>query len=174
MELYQKLSFPQRAQIFKLFLPQAAQLPKTNSPYPSSMFSVKGNKIISSLCALLGYCSNQWVDEPILGFLSIFSTEERPTTQFDYSTFLADSIHEQLLNFTSEGMFSVFLNIGLHVHFLSSGQVLLFNAENGQGREAAGGNNLDFTTQTKFNRVQFQIVYRAVLPPYGEHAQWQT
>jgi hypothetical protein len=105
IELYQKLSFPQRAQIFELFLPQAAQLPKTNPPYPSSLLSVKGNQIISSLCALLGYFSDQWVDEPILGFLSIFSTEEKPTMQFDYNTFLANNIHEQFSNFTTEGMF---------------------------------------------------------------------
>jgi hypothetical protein len=45
------------------------------------------------------------VDEPILGFLSIFSTEERPTTQFDYNTFLVSIIHEHLSNFAIEGMF---------------------------------------------------------------------
>jgi hypothetical protein len=48
--------------------------------YPSSMFSTKGNQVISSLCALLGYYYDQWVDEPIMGFLSIFSTDEMPTT----------------------------------------------------------------------------------------------
>jgi hypothetical protein len=69
------------------------------------LFSTKGNQIISSLCALLGYYSDQWVDEPILGFLSIFSNDEQPTTQFDYSTFLAHNIHEQFVNFTTEGMF---------------------------------------------------------------------
>ena len=69
------------------------------------MFSTKGNQIISSLCALLGYYSDQWVDEPILGFLSIFSNDEQPTMQFDYSTFLANNIHEQLVNFPTEGMF---------------------------------------------------------------------
>jgi hypothetical protein len=42
-ELYQKLSFPQRAHIFELFLPQSAHLPSTNPLYPSSLFSVKGN-----------------------------------------------------------------------------------------------------------------------------------
>jgi hypothetical protein len=98
-ELYQKMTFPQRAQIFKLFLPTFAQFPSTNPPYPSSMFSTKRKKVISSLCALLGYYSDQWVDEPILGFLSIFSNDEKPTTQFDYSTFLADNIHEQFMNF---------------------------------------------------------------------------
>jgi hypothetical protein len=66
---------------------------------------VKGNQVISSLCALLGYFSDQWVDKPILGFLSIFSIDERPTTQFDYSTFLVDNIHEQFSNFSTEGMF---------------------------------------------------------------------
>jgi hypothetical protein len=54
---------------------------------------------------LLGYYSDQWVDEPILSFLSIFSTDENPTTQFDFSTFLADNIHEQFMNFGMEGMF---------------------------------------------------------------------
>jgi len=101
----QKLSFPQRAQIFKIFLPQVAQLPTTNPPYPSSLFSVKGNQFISSLYALLGYFSDQWVDEPILGFLSIFSTDKKPTTQFDYNAFLADNIHEKFSNFSIEGMF---------------------------------------------------------------------
>jgi hypothetical protein len=104
-ELYQKMTFPQRAQIFKLFLPTSAQFPSTNPPYLSSMFSTKGNQVISSLCALLGYYSDQWVDEPILGFLSILSTDEKPTTQFDFSTFLADNIHEQFMNFITEGMF---------------------------------------------------------------------
>jgi hypothetical protein len=104
-ELYQRMTFPQRAHIFELFLPTSAPLPSTNPPYPSSMFSTQGNQIISSLCALLGYYSDQWVDEPILGFLSIFSNDEQPTTQFDYSTFLANNIHEQFVNFTTEGMF---------------------------------------------------------------------
>jgi hypothetical protein len=69
------------------------------------MFSTKGNQVITSLCALLGYHSNQWVDEPILGFLSIFFTDEKPTTQFDFSKFLVDNIHEKFINFATEGMF---------------------------------------------------------------------
>jgi hypothetical protein len=76
-EMYQNLSFPRRVQIFELFLPQDAQFPKKNPPYYSSIFSIRGNQIISSLCCLLGYFSHEWVDEPILGFLSIFSAEEK-------------------------------------------------------------------------------------------------
>jgi hypothetical protein len=99
------MTFPQRAQIFDLFLPAFAQFPSTNPPYPSSMFSTKGNQIISSLCSLSGYYLDQWVDEPIMGFLSLFSTDEKPTTQFDFSTFLANNTHEQFMNFSTEGMF---------------------------------------------------------------------
>jgi hypothetical protein len=104
-ELYQKMTFPQRAQIFEIFLPPSAQFTSTNPLYPSSMFSTKQNQIISSLCALLGYYSDQWVDEPILEFLSIFSIDEKPTTQFDFNMFLANNIHEQFVNFSTEGMF---------------------------------------------------------------------
>jgi hypothetical protein len=104
-EMYQNLSFPRRAHIFELFLPRDAQFPKKNSPYHSSIFLKRGNQIISLLCCLLSYFSNEWVDEPILGFLSMFSVEEKATIQFDYSTFLAKNIHDQLFKFTTEGMF---------------------------------------------------------------------
>ncbi len=34
-QLYQKLEFATRARIFEIFLPENAQLPKKNPPYPS-------------------------------------------------------------------------------------------------------------------------------------------
>jgi hypothetical protein len=80
-------------------------LPKKNPPYPSSILYVKETQIISTLCYLLGYFSDEWVDEPILGFMSIFSTEEKSIVQFDFSQFLADNIHEQFFKFSIEGMF---------------------------------------------------------------------
>jgi hypothetical protein len=93
-ELYQNLTFPQREQIFELFLPQDSQFPKKNPPYHSSIFSEKANQIISTLCCLLSYFSDEWVDEPILGFLSIFSVEEKVATHFDYNGFLAENPHD--------------------------------------------------------------------------------
>jgi hypothetical protein len=39
-----------------------------------------------------------------LGFLSIFSTEEKATTQFDFSQFLVDNIHEQFFKLSTKGM----------------------------------------------------------------------
>jgi hypothetical protein len=52
-KLYQKLSFPKRSHIFEIFFPEDMHLPKRNPPYPSSIFSVKGNQIISTLFFLL-------------------------------------------------------------------------------------------------------------------------
>jgi hypothetical protein len=104
-EMYQNLSFPQRAQIFELFLPQDTQFPKKNPPYHFSIFSERGNHIISTLCCFLGYLSDEWVDEPILGFQSIFSTEEKVSTQFDFNGFLVENLHVKLSNFPTEGMF---------------------------------------------------------------------
>ena len=37
-QLYQNLEFATRAKIFEIFLPENAQLPKNNPPYPSSIF----------------------------------------------------------------------------------------------------------------------------------------
>jgi hypothetical protein len=56
------------------------------------------------MCCLLGYYLDEWVDKPILGFLSIFSIEEKAIIQFNFSQFLADKIHEQLFSFPTEGM----------------------------------------------------------------------
>jgi hypothetical protein len=42
-ELYRNLMFPQRAQIFELFLPQDAKFPMKNPPYHLSIFFEKGN-----------------------------------------------------------------------------------------------------------------------------------
>jgi hypothetical protein len=103
--MYLNLTFPQRAHIFDIFLPEDVKFPKKNRPYSSSILTVKANQIISILCCLLGYFSDEWVDEPILGFLSIFSTEERATIKFNFSLFLADNIHDQLFRFPTEGIF---------------------------------------------------------------------
>lgn len=104
-EIYQKLNFPQRARIFEFFLPKDSQLPKKNPPYPSSIFPQRTRQFVSVLSSILGYYSDEWVDEPILGFRSTFSSEEGPSVTFDYGHFLANVIHEQFLQFVTEEMF---------------------------------------------------------------------
>jgi hypothetical protein len=119
------------------------------------MFSTKGNQIISSLCALLGYYSNQWVDEPILGFLSIFSTDEKPTTQFDFSTFLVDNIYEQFMNFTMEGMF-IYSSILTYLFVFFQADKFMFSMQkmDGDGRPQA---MTAWTSLLKHNSTEFSF-----------------
>lgn len=97
IELYQKLYFAKIARFFDLFLHENTQLPRKNPPYPYYIFPDQAKKIISALSYILGYYFDQLVYEPILGFLSIFSTDNKPSIIFNFSQFLAHNIHEQLL-----------------------------------------------------------------------------
>ena len=51
------------------------------------------------------YYYDQWVDEPILCFPSIFSTHNKLSIIFNFSQFLANNIHEQFLKFQTEEVF---------------------------------------------------------------------
>lgn len=105
MELYKSLTFPHRGNIFETFLLEDAQFPNKIPPYSSSTFPEMTKQIISIVYCLLEYQSYQWVDEAIIGFLSVFSIGENPTIIFNYSDFLADVIHEKFLKFSTEGTF---------------------------------------------------------------------
>jgi len=104
IDLYKKLTFPQREKIFEIYLPEDAQLPKTNPPYSYSMFPEVSKQIINIISYLLGYHSDQWVDEAIVGFLSIFINGEKPVV-FNYNEFIAEEMHEKFLKFPTEGAF---------------------------------------------------------------------
>lgn len=94
MEIYQKLTFPQRAKIFEIFLLENVELRRTSPPYPSSMFPKMTRQVISIVSCLLGYPTNQWVDESILGFLSVFLVGDKPSLMFNYNKFLAEAIQD--------------------------------------------------------------------------------
>ena len=74
IEIYQKLDFAKRAQTLELFMTENAPLPKKNPLFRSSIFPERDKKIITVISYLLGYYSDQWVDEVVIGLMSIFST----------------------------------------------------------------------------------------------------
>ena len=75
-------------------------------PHASSIFPIASKHYISLLSYLLGYPNDETIDEPILGFLSIFSLEKSPFFMYNYIHFLVDIIHEQFMNFTTQGAFN--------------------------------------------------------------------
>lgn len=54
---------------------------------------------------MLGYPIDQWANEVILGFLSVFSMVNKPSLIFNHNQFLGDNIHDQVLKFSTEGAF---------------------------------------------------------------------
>ncbi len=53
--------------------------------------------IIYVFFSILGYYSDEWVDEYILVFLSTLSSEEWPSINFEYGHFLSNEIHKKFL-----------------------------------------------------------------------------
>lgn len=69
------------------------------------MFPDITKKITTILSYLLGYNSNQYVNEVIIGFLSIFSIDSKPIVLYNFSQFLAKAIHEQFVQFDAKDIF---------------------------------------------------------------------
>jgi len=103
-ELYLKLDFPKRPQIFQTFLAEIAQIPKKNPPYSTAMFPEQTKKVTMLSC-ILGYFTDENVDESILGFLSIFCPGQPPAITFNFSQLLADAIYDQLVTLPEKRVF---------------------------------------------------------------------
>ena len=104
-QLYLNLDFPKRFQIFQTFMPSSVEIPKINPPSPSLKFSERTRHIISMLSFIFGYFTDEHVDVAVLGFLSTFTPGHPPTTIFNFSQYLADNMHEQLVKIPEEGVF---------------------------------------------------------------------
>ena len=57
------------------------------------------------LSFILGYFTDGFTDESILGFLPTLSPGQPPALIFYYATFIEDSIHHQLTKLPTEGVF---------------------------------------------------------------------
>ena len=54
---------------------------------------------------VLGYRGVEDVDDTIMAMLYIFSPGKPPVVHYDYATYIADRIHEQLMNLKRERLF---------------------------------------------------------------------
>ena len=91
--------------IFQDFLPSHVDIPKLNPPYSTTKFPEGSRHIISMLSFILGYFTDGFTDESILGFLSTLSLGQPPVIIFYYARFIANSIHHQLTKLPTEGVF---------------------------------------------------------------------
>ena len=104
-QLYLGLDFPKKFMIFQNFFPSHVDIPKLNPPYSTAKFPEGSKHIISMISFILGYFTDGFTDESILGFLSTLSLGKPPEIIFYFSRFIADSIHHQLTKIPTEGVF---------------------------------------------------------------------
>lgn len=79
--------------------------PKEPPPYMSSFFTNMGQDIITMISCILGFTTNQYVDELTLAFMTIFTPGQPPTAKFDYATLIANKVHDQLMRLENERVF---------------------------------------------------------------------
>lgn len=105
IEAYNKLDFTKRSQTMELFLAIGSPLPKRNPPYDSSIFPDGTRHITTIMCYFLGCHSKESVNEAILGFLSMFSSNSKAIVIYDFSHFIAETIHVNFVKFNIEEVF---------------------------------------------------------------------
>lgn len=119
LELYTKLDLPKKAQIFQNFIIEESHTPIDSPPYCTTIFSERGKQIITILFCILGYTTDEHVDEVVLAFLSIFFPSKPPATVYNFSQFIADRIHEEFNRLPNERVFkysSLLFHMFLYFH----------------------------------------------------------
>ena len=75
--------------------------PLIGNPYLNDL----GKMLVDLISYVLGYKGTEDVDDTIMAMLSIFSPGKPPDVHYDYATYIANKIHEQLMNLQREKVF---------------------------------------------------------------------
>jgi len=85
LDLYTKLYHPRIAKIFQTFIIEECHTPTETPPYATMIFSERCRQIITMLSCILGYTTDEHVDEVVLSFLSIFSPGKPLAVIYNYA-----------------------------------------------------------------------------------------
>jgi len=85
LDLYVTLDLVKIRKIFQNFIIEGRHTPTDTPPYATTIFSETGRNIIIMLWCILGYNSDEHVDEVILAFLSIFTPGKPLAIIYNYA-----------------------------------------------------------------------------------------
>lgn len=105
LDQYTKLSPSKLAQLFQNFIVEEKHIPKDAPPYVSAISSERRNYIITMISHVLGCTIDEFVDDLILAFMSIFTLGKPPTIIYNYAQFIAQRMHEQFTRMNNERVF---------------------------------------------------------------------
>ena len=94
LDLFPKLNPIRLAQIIQTFIVKEKYTPKEPPPYVYTVFSTYGQGIVAMISSVLGYTTNEYIDEIILAFMSINTPGQPPTIIYGYAKFIADGMHD--------------------------------------------------------------------------------
>ena len=100
-----KLSSDQIAKVNQLFIQPQYQSMTTALPIAYPYLNELGKMMVDLISYILGYGTYEDVDETIMAMLSIFSPRMPPTVHYDFAIFIANKIHEKLMNLEREKVF---------------------------------------------------------------------
>lgn len=73
LDQYTKLIPSNMAQLFQNFIVEEKHIPQDAPPYVSAIFIERGKHIMTMVSCVLGFTTDEFVDEIILAFTSIFT-----------------------------------------------------------------------------------------------------
>lgn len=73
LDQFPKLTTGKLVEMFQNFISEEKNIPKDPPPYVYTIFSPFGQDIVAIISSVLGYTTNEYIDEIILAFMSIFT-----------------------------------------------------------------------------------------------------
>ena len=99
-----KLSSSEISRIAQVFMRVDRKLTEP-PPFNYACFNEVGRLLVDMISYVLGFKTSEHIDETILVLLSIFTPGQPPVVKYNYAKFIANKIHDQLLNLDREGIF---------------------------------------------------------------------
>ncbi len=89
----------------RLSLLKKSTYQKTPPPYMLVIFFDLGKDMTTMISCILGFTTNEYIDEIIFAYMSIFIPGQPPAVKFDYAKFIADKMHDQFMRLENERVF---------------------------------------------------------------------
>ena len=70
--------------------------PKGSPPYGYTFSTDVGRLILNMISSIMGFNTSEYVDWLTLVLLPIFTPGQPPTIKYDFASYIADKIHDQL------------------------------------------------------------------------------
>ena len=99
-----KLSSADIEKITKTFM-RADRLPIGPPPFLYVHFNEVGRLLVDMISYVLGFKTSEHIDETMLVLLVAYSPGQPPAYKYNFSKFIANKIHDQLLKVDREGVF---------------------------------------------------------------------